>query len=135
MTYFGVFLDDEMPMIKLEMDKITMMNEMDKMTMMKEDMDEMTTTKKTEDLPDWLEAFNNQETTKKPIDWFASWNPSTTTDNPFKYKIDSGRDSFRSGYDFVIDKNFHDDLMEKTRSLSQQKVFHDFLNFTLKKLL
>merc|ERR1711976_214399 len=48
--------DDEMPMIKLEMDKITMMNEIDKMTMMKEDMNEMTTTKKTEDLPDWLEA-------------------------------------------------------------------------------
>ena len=92
-------------MIKLEMDKITMMNEMDKMTMMKEDMDEMTTTKKTEDLPDWLEAFNNQETTKKPIDWFASWNPSTTTDNPFKYKIDSGRDSSRPGYDISINKN------------------------------
>jgi len=85
--------DDEIPMIKLEMDKMTMMNEMDKMTMMKEDMDEMTTTKKTEDLPDWLEAFNNQETTKKPIDWFASWNPSTTTDNPFKYKIDSGKET------------------------------------------
>merc|ERR1712073_194061 len=55
--------------------------------------DEMTMIKKTEDLPDWLEAFNNQETTKKPIDWFASWNPSTTTDNPFKYKIDSGKET------------------------------------------
>ena len=88
---FWCFLDDEMPMINLEMDK---------MTMMKEDMDEMTTIKKTEDLPDWLEAFNTKETTKKPIDWFASWNPSTTTDNPFKYKIDSGRNSFRPGCDF-----------------------------------
>jgi len=82
--------DNELPMIKVEMEK---------MTMMKEDLDErlvgfpeMTTTKKPEDLPDWLEAFNTKTTTKKPIDWFASWNPSTTTDNPFKYKINSGKD-------------------------------------------
>merc|ERR1712018_297238 len=75
-----------MPLIK---------EEMDKMTMMKEDLDEMTTTKKTEDLPDWLEAFNNPtiSTTKKPIDWFASWSPSTTTDNPFKYKLNSGKET------------------------------------------
>ena len=54
--------------------------------------EEMTTID-SEGLPDWLEAFNNKETTKKPLDWFASWTPSSTTDNPFKYKIDSGKET------------------------------------------
>jgi len=98
----------EMTMVKKmsqmmkEVPEMTIMEKMSEMAIMKE-MSEMTSTikkpdemstAKSENIPDWLEAYNNRaETTKKPIDWFASWSPSTTTDNPFKYKINSGKET------------------------------------------
>merc|ERR1711971_1354315 len=92
----------EMPEMTMVKKMTQMMKEVPEMTIMKE-MSEMTTTlkqtdemstAKSENIPDWLEAYNNRaETTKKPIDWFASWSPSTTTDNPCKYKINSGKET------------------------------------------
>ena len=54
-----------------KMSEMAMMKEMSEMTSTMKKTDEMSTAK-SENIPDWLEAYNNRaETTKKPIDWYV----------------------------------------------------------------
>ena len=58
-----------------KMSEMAMMKEMSEMTSTMKKTDEMSTAK-SENIPDWLEAFNNRaETTKKPIDWYGQSGP------------------------------------------------------------